>query len=131
MRTWRHTICTRQFRIDQPLRSCIERIASECSLDCCGIGACKVTPLMLELWSDSVGKSKTQSAIAQAEDIMRLCDDSCGQALSCDFLNYRELCEPASSADTEQGELKKVRDEHRQRLRGFFASLAVGLRAYA
>jgi hypothetical protein len=127
----RQHISTRQFGVDQPLRSCIERIATRCSLDCCGIDACKVTPLMLELWSDSVGKEKTRTAMAQAADIVRLCDDSGGEALSCDFLNFRELCEPATQGNAERSEFELVQDEERRRVREFFASLVDGLRTYA
>jgi hypothetical protein len=86
---------------------------------------------MLELWSDSVGKEKTRSAMAQAADIVRLCDASGGEALSCDFLNYRELCEPVTQSGAERSEFERVQDEHRRRLRDFFASLVDGLRAYA
>jgi hypothetical protein len=86
---------------------------------------------MLELWSDSVGKEKTRSAMAQAEDIVRLCDDSGGEALSCDFLNYRELCEPAMQGNAERSEFELVQDQNRRRVRDFFASLVEGLRAYA
>jgi hypothetical protein len=132
MRTRRHPrISTRPFRIEQPLRSCIERIAIRCSLDCCGIDACQVTPLMLELWSDSVRKEKTRTAMNQASEIVRLCDDSGGEALWCAFLNYREVCEPATRGDAQRGELERVQDKNRTRLRDFFASLVEGLRAYA
>jgi hypothetical protein len=131
VRTQRHSIATREFRIDQPLRSCIEHLATRCSLDCCGIAACSVTPLMLGLWSDSVGSAKTLAAIAQAGDIIRVCDDSGGEALSCEFLSYRELCEPASREYADRGDFEKVQDENRRRLRDFFASLVDGLRAYA
>ena len=131
MGTQRHSIATREFRIDQPLRSCIEHLATRCSLDCCGIDACHVTPLMLGLWSDSVGRAKTLAAIAQAGDIIRLCDDSGGEALSCGFLNYQELREPASREDADRSGFEKVQDENRRRLRDFFASLVDGLRADA
>jgi hypothetical protein len=86
---------------------------------------------MLELWSDSVGKEKTRTAMAQAAEIVGLCEDSGGEALSCAFLNYRELCEPATQGNAQRGELERVQDENRRRLRDFFASLVDGLRAYA
>jgi hypothetical protein len=130
MRTrWHPPTPTREIRIEKPLRSCIERIAVRCSLDCCGTDACSATPVLLELWSSSVGKDKTRSAIDQALDIVRLCDSS--EPLSCDFLNYRELCAAASAVDTARDENERVQGEHRRRLRDFFASLAAGLNAYA
>ena len=120
---------TREIRIDRPLRSCIERIAIRCSLECCGMDACSVSPVLLELWSDSVGKDKTRSAIAQALEIVRLCEEA-GEAIWCDLLNYRELCTPRVEGEAVRGDLEMVQDEHRRRLRDFFASLAGALRAY-
>ena len=85
---------------------------------------------MLELWSDSVGKEKTRSAVAQALEIVRLCDESDGQAISCGLLNYQELHEPPTPGGAERTEAEKVQDENRQRLRDFFASVAEGLRVH-
>ncbi|MEA2709328.1 MAG: hypothetical protein QOF78_1929 [Phycisphaerales bacterium] len=131
MRTRRHSpIPTREIHIEQPLRTCIEQIATQCSLECCGIDACSVSAWLLKLWSDSVGKAKTRSAIGQALEIVRLCDDST-EPLSCELLSYRELCTPAAEGETERGGLERVQDEGRRRLRDFFASLAEALRAYA
>jgi hypothetical protein len=90
-----------------------------------------VTPVLLELWSDSVGKDHTRSAIAQAVDIVHSFEDSGGEALACDFLNYREPRELTASDDAGCSDIEKVRDERRRRLRDFFAALADGLRAHA
>jgi hypothetical protein len=48
---------------------------------------------MLEIWSDSVGRDKTRSAIAQALEIVRLSDQS-ADAISCGFYDFRVLAGP-------------------------------------
>jgi hypothetical protein len=133
MRTQRHTpISAREIgRIDRPLRSCIEWLAVRCSLECCGMDACSVTPVMLEIWSGSVGKDKTRSAITQALEIVRLCDES-DEVLDCDLVDFRVLClAMPGAAQTQRGEFARVWKGKRRRLREFFASLAEGLKPCA
>src|SRR5688572_21404991 len=133
MRTQRHTpIKTREVgRIERPLRSCIEWLAVRCSLECCGVDACTVTPTMLEIWSGSVGKDEARSARSQALEILRLFDQS-DEVLSCDLVDFRVLClEKPGAVPTERGEFEAAWKDERRRLRDFFATLAEALKAYA
>lgn len=82
----RPRVPTRRFRVDQPLRSG---------------------------WA---GKEKTRTAIAQAADIVRLCDASGGEALWCDHLNYHELCGPPTPGGPERTEAEKTPRQHPARL---------------
>ena len=120
MHSPRHTPTREIGRIERPLRSCIEWLAVRCSLKCCGMDACSITPALLEIWSGSVGKDKTRLAIAQALEIVQLCEES-ADAISCDFYDFRILATPA--AEGRAGGCDEAE-------RDFFAKIAAGLQAY-
>ena len=80
---------TRKFLIEQPLRSCLMRLDVRCSIECCGIHALKASPVLIQIWAESVGKEKTTAALNQARGILALLSET-KELLSCAFLNYRE-----------------------------------------
>src|SRR4051795_12821036 len=86
----RRTGTIREIRIEGPLRSCVERIAVRCTLECCGVRACSPTPTLLGLWADSVGKEMTGVAAGYAREVARICDE-CEEAILCPVMGYEEV----------------------------------------
>jgi hypothetical protein len=96
----------------------LRHLETRCRLECCGVDACELSPLLIEQWASSAGAAKIREAIEQSDSISKLCDES-SALLSCETLSYAEV----AGSDA----LNEASKARRDGLRAFFSKLSAAL----